>query len=139
MDFPKTRAAGDATAISNISSTTYATGSPIVSLLFTAPTSGRVRFITSLAGQDNSGDNRIFLSPQVFTGMDATGVEIVAPSVASAVSSMGEASAFSVWERCSFLDGLTPGSTYYVRLMHRVTGGSTCDIAFRGLIVVPLT
>jgi hypothetical protein len=139
LDFPPTLKVSSPTDNNNQTSTTYITGSPTISTTFTAPTSGRVRFIVSVSGRDDSGDNRIFVAVQVFTGTSASGTEILSPSVATAVSTQGEGSNFCTFERCSFLDGLTPGDTYFARLMHRVTGGTTCDVSYRGLIIVPLT
>lgn len=139
LDFPPTVQANDATSNNNISSTSYVTGSPVVSTTFTAPTSGRVRLIVSMVGGADATGNRVFVSPQVFEGTDATGTEVLSPSVATAVGTISEQTSSSSYERCSFLDGLTPGGTYFVRTMHRVTGGSTIDLLYRGVIVVPLT
>ncbi|MEU8055720.1 hypothetical protein [Microbispora bryophytorum] len=42
--------------------------------------------------------------------------------------------------RTTLLDGLTPGGTYYARVMHKVTGGSTNNyIVARSIIVEPTT
>lgn len=139
LDFPPTVQANDGTSQINISSTAYITGSPVVSTTFTAPTSGRVRLIASFVGGADASGNRAFVSPQVFEGTDTTGTEVLSPSVATAVGSMGEQTSSSAYERCSFLDGLTPGGTYFVRVMYRVTGGTTLDLLYRGIIVVPLT
>lgn len=138
LDWPPTVKATDATQQTNISSTSYVTGSPVVSTTFTAPSSGRVRLIVGMSGGADAGGNRVFVAPQVFLGTSASGTEILSPSVDSAVGTMQEQTSSSSYERCSFLDGLTPGATYFVRVMHRVTGGSVVDLLFRGVIVVPL-
>lgn len=139
LDFPPTVQATDNTGITNVSSTSYITGSPVVSTTFTAPTSGRVRLVVGAVFGAGGGGNRMFISPQVFEGTDASGIEVLSPSVATAVGSMSEQTSYSSYERASFLDGLTPGGTYFVRTVHRVTGGATIDLLFRGVIVVPLT
>ena len=139
LDFPPTVQAGDGTLISNITSTVYLVGSPEVGTTFMAPTSGRVKLITSLVARDNGGDNTVYLTPQVYLGTSASGTQIVLATIRHAVSTMGEASNYQSHERVSFLDGLTPGSTYYIRVGYRVSGGTTADLTYRGIIVVPLT
>lgn len=139
LDFPPTVQTGDGTVISNITSTTYIVGSPEVGTTFVAPTSGRVRLIASLIARDNGADERVYLSPQVYLGTSSSGTLVLSPSVRSAVSTIGEASNYHAQERATVLDGLTAGSTYYVRVVYRVSAGTTADITYRGIIVLPLT
>lgn len=139
LDFPPTVKATDSTSIANITTTSYTAGSPEVGVAFMAPTTGRVKLIVSGIGRDNTADERLFVSPQVFTGTDNTGTVVLSPSVRSAMSTIGEASNYHVHDRATVLDGLDAGSTYYARVMYRVSGGTSVDCIYRGLIVVPLT
>lgn len=143
LDFPPTVAVTDGTGLANLANTAYAAGSPEVGVSFVAPTTGRV-IITVGAGVRNNvatGD-RVFVAPQVLAGVDASGAEFLAPSVPYyGVSSATGAttSDFQYLSRAQLLDGLTPGAAYYARVMHAVTGGSTCDLAGRTLMVQPAT
>lgn len=140
LDFPPTVKATDSTSISNISTTTYTAGSPVVATAFMAPTSGKVKLIVSTIGRDNgAGNERLYVAPQVYLGTDATGTLILSPATRYTVSTMGEASNYHAQEKVGVLDGLDAGSSYYVRVMYRVTAGTTVDCIYRGVIVVPLT
>lgn len=137
LDWPPTVKAISAGTLGSISSTTYTNGSPEIGTTFVAPSSGRVRIITGLVGNGPTSQ-RLFLSPQVFLGTSASGTEVMSPSVDHAVGTITEQTASTSYERCTFLDGLTPGATYYARTMHRVTSGTGATASFRGIIIVPL-
>lgn len=135
-DFPASVMAQDATEILNISSTTYIAGSPVVATTFVAPTSGRVRI--AVGGSAKDGTNRVFISAQVFLGTSAAGTEILAPSVTFGGCGFPAESASYMYANRKFpLEGLTPGSTYYARVMYTVTGGSSADISCREIVVIP--
>lgn len=140
LDFPPTASASDGTLITNISSTTYITGTPEVATTFMAPTSGRVMLWVSALGRDDTADQQVYVTVEVYEGTDATGTQILSPSaLARGVSTMGEASNPMGHDRASLLSGLEAGTTYYARVVYRVLGGTTADIFYRGLIISPAT
>ncbi len=142
LDWPPAVEASDATQINNPTNTTYSAGSPVVGTTFMAPTSGRVRLIVGGGLGNSSGADRIFLAPQIFLGVDATGTEILAPTVVTrGFSAENAASGFHYGSRETILEGLVPGATYSARIMHVVSadpGAQTGDIAYRQITIVPL-
>lgn len=136
-DFPPAAWASDSTANSNISSTTFIAGTPTVSVTFTAPTSGAVLLSVGVAGADNGGTNRIHLAPEIRVGTVAGSVVLAADVTTRGVGIPGEASANVHRSRTTLLTGLTAGTVYFARTMHKVSGGSTADIAVREITVMP--
>lgn len=141
-DLPPSATASDDTLQLNLSNTSYSAGTPEVGIVFTAPTSGRVRVTVGGGARDNSGTNndRVFISPQIFLA-SSTGDEIVAPSVvARGYSSAGASTEFAHGSRTSLVTGLTPGETYYARAMYATSAGAgTADIAAREITVSPVS
>ncbi|MEU6781502.1 hypothetical protein ABZ912_20040 [Nonomuraea angiospora] len=136
-DRPASVWASDATANNNIGSTSYIAGTPQVSVTFVAPTSGAVLLSVGVAGADNGGTNRIHLSPEVRV-TDVAGAVVLAADVTNrGVGLPGEASANTHRSRTTLLTGLTAGTTYFARTMHKVSAGLTADIAVREITVVP--
>lgn len=142
---PVTVAIFDNTLNANLTNTTYAAGAPEVGITFVAPPTGRV-LLTIGGGLRNNGSNadRVFLSPEVFEGSDATtGTQFLAPSVAPGGCGSGggyTADDFRYLCRTTLLTGLTPGGTYYVRIVHEtILGSGTADIAAREITVAPAT
>lgn len=144
-DFPPTVADSDETAIVQISATTYTVGAPEVGVVFVAPASGRVRLTVGGGERDSSAVDRVFISPQVFQGTDATGTEVLAPSVTNrGLGSSPTTKEFQYGSRTSLLDGLTPGATYYARAMYSISPGGVnpagqADVGARDIIVVPVS
>lgn len=139
QDFPAAAYAEDDTSQLNITSTAYVTGSPEMGTTFVAPTSGEVLLTVSAGMRDNSGNDRVHVSPQVFLGSDSTGTEILAPAVIPrGVGSIAEAANYTYYARTTLLTGLTAGSTYFARTRHKTDGGSgTADIAVRTILLEP--
>ncbi|WP_157520877.1 hypothetical protein [Herbidospora daliensis] len=139
-DFPPARSVFDNTANNNITSTTYVAGSPEVGVTFVAPTSGRVLLTVGFAAKD-SASNRVHLAPQIFLGTSNAGTQFLAPDVVGrGVGSVGNTSNVNQHRsRTSLITGLTAGSTYYVRTMHKVSGGSTADLEVRDIVVEPVS
>jgi hypothetical protein len=133
--YPSSVTAGDSTQIDNISSTSFVTGTPVVSALFVAPRSGAVLLTVGLAAL--GGTNRVHLAPEVRTGSSGGSVVLAADVAERGVGTPGEAASFVYRSRTTVLTGLTPGATYYVQTMHKVSGGNTADIARRDVTVVP--
>lgn len=136
-DFPPAVWASDNTSNANISSTTYIAGTPSVELTFVAPTSGAVLLSVGVGGSDNGGTNRIHVSPEVRVGSVAGAVVLAADVTNRGVGTPGEAAQNTHRSRTTLLTGLTAGTTYYARTMHKVSGGTTADISVREIVVVP--
>lgn len=125
----------------NVTSTTSIAGSPECSTTFIAPMSGRVGVVVSAEMRnDDTAGNRLFVQFEIRLGSSAGAVH-TAVSVTRGVSTTGDltASQFMVFGNMSMVEDLTPGSTYFIRTMHRVDGGTTNDIGHRRLVVIPLT
>ncbi|GAA4924611.1 hypothetical protein HD597_011317 [Nonomuraea thailandensis] len=140
---PPTAFFHDDTILTEISNTSYATGSPEIGVYFVAPPSGKVRLTIGGGFRDNGAAplDRIFLSPQLFRD-SSDGTEVLAPSVTlRGYLSLSNNTAFQYGCRVSLIENLTPGQLYYIRTMHLVTPGTdpdNADIAARDLIVIPL-
>ncbi|MEU8055721.1 hypothetical protein [Microbispora bryophytorum] len=142
LDCPPAVSASDATQINNPTNRSYIAGTPTVSVTFIAPTSGRVWIIVGGGVGNGSGSNRIFLAPEVRLN-NSSGSVIVAPSApAHGWGAFKGANAFYYGSRRTMLTGLTPGQTYYARVMYEcINDGGTDngDIAYREIIVAPAT
>jgi hypothetical protein len=139
-DWPVSVSATDGTSIANMSGvTTYTAGSPVVDVTFVAPTSGRVLITVTLGARDNGGTNQIFLAPEVYLGTSAAGTLVLSTTSTLPTEARvpGEADDFMYVSRTCLLSGLTAGSTYYARTMHKTSGGTTADIARREIAVRP--
>lgn len=134
QDFPPTAHAEDNSAQSNITSTSYAAGSPEVGTTFTAPTTGRVE-VTVFGLLRGDGTFQVYLSSEVYEGSDSTGTLVA--STSDLYAAREESSAQSTHVVTRPVTGLTPGATHYVRLMHRVQGGTTNDVLLRTVTVDP--
>ncbi|MBA9002002.1 hypothetical protein [Thermomonospora cellulosilytica] len=140
LDWPPSASASNSTAQTDVSNIAFATGSPVVAVTITAPTSGRVKVEVSGLIRDNTGDNRGILAFEVYEGTSAAGTKVVAAAVrANSMTSIGEASDYMSHGRATLVEGLTPGGLYYVRLVQAVSGGTTVDILNRSLIVYPVS
>jgi hypothetical protein len=142
LDYPPAVWAQDATAISNPSNSSYATGSPEVSVTFMAPTSGRVLLVVGGGLGQSAGADRIFLSPKV-QETDSSGAVVLSPSVTSRGFGSDNCSVGPHYgSRESVLEGLTPGQVYYAVVQYAVatgdSGSSSADISCREIIVASL-
>lgn len=137
-DFPVAVTATDTTALSNLSSTSFATGSPVCSTTFVAPTSGAVLLSVGVSARDNGGLNRVHLAPSVRVGSAAGAVVLSADVTTRGVGTPAEALNFIYRSRTTILTGLTGGTTYYVETQHKVSGGTTADLQVRDVTVVPI-
>lgn len=140
--WPAAVAANDETAINNLASTSFAAGSPVVAVTFTAPSSGRVLITISGGFRDNAGTDRAILAPEVYEGTDALGTLVLGTTTTleTECTSAPEATAFYHVSRTTLLEGLTAGATHYARVMHKAgSGGGTADISRREIIVRPTT
>ena len=138
--WPASVQSDDGTTISNISSTTYIAGSPVVSVTFTAPNSGRVGVCIGAGLVEQASALRVWVSYELYLGTDATGTLIHGGIDARGANSTGDAtnSGEQVHGNMSMEENLTPGATYYAQVVHRVSGGTTNDVTRRRIIVIPL-
>lgn len=136
-EFPSSAYASDTTSLANISSTTFIAGTPEVSTTFVAPTSGAVLLSVGLSARDDGGANAIHLAPEVRVGTVAGAVVLSANVVTRGVGLPGEPNTFLYRSRTTVLTGLTAGTVYFVRTMHKVSGGSTGDLQVRDVTVTP--
>ncbi|WP_143082139.1 hypothetical protein [Nonomuraea wenchangensis] len=138
-DFPPSVYAFDDTRISDIDSTSYITGSPVVFVYFTAPTSGKVLLTIGGGLQDSSTANRVHLAPVVREDGPGGSAVVSANVVTRGIGCPEQTTSFMYLSRTSLITGLTPGRTYYAHTAHKVSGGSSGDIASRDLTVVPVS
>jgi hypothetical protein len=138
-DFRSAVADSDDTTINNISSSTPTPGSPVVSVTFTAPTSGKALITVGGRMQDNGASSTMVFDYTVQED-DSGGSEILGTgSWDRRVELRGANSTATVNDSKSHVvTGLTAGQVYYVELQYYVTGGSTADVINRQLSVVPL-
>ena len=131
----------DGTVISNITNTSYAAGSPEVGVAFVAPKTGRVGIAVCGGMREDSAGNRVFMTYELFEGEDNTGVQILAPAGIHGISTSGAtvATLDRALGALEMRQGLTPGTTYYARIMYLTEGGTTNDITRRRIIVFPLS
>ncbi len=120
-------------------STSFIAGSPECSTTFTAPLSGRSLVV--IAGGMRNDDvalNRIFISYEIRLGSSA-GAVVVAASAFRSITTSGDANPSGIITRSNMFlaQGLTPKATYFIRTMHQVSGGTTNDIFFRRVCVIP--
>lgn len=130
----------DGTTISNITSTTFITGSPVVSVTFTAPHSGRVGVCIAAGLREDSAGNRVWVTYELYLGTSSSGTLVHAGVEPRGVNSTGDATASGeqTHGNMSMEENLTPGATYYAQVVYRVSGGTTNDVTRRRIIVIPL-
>ncbi|MDQ7910266.1 hypothetical protein RB614_37810 [Phytohabitans sp. ZYX-F-186] len=125
------------TGLESPTSTSFIAGSATCGVAFVAPTTGRV-LIEWRANLDNSTNAFTIVAPEVRTGSSVgSGTVVLAASDVNALYGFGTNElGFGCFVP---LDGLTPGESYNVRLMHRVTSGTGTIQNSREVIVLPLT
>lgn len=130
----------DGTTISNITSTTFITGSPVVSVTFEAPTTGRVGVCIGGGMVEQAAGSRVWISYELYLGTSASGTLVHSTVDVRGVSTSGDATASGdqTLGNMSMEEKLTPGATYYAQVMYKVSGGATNDITRRRIIVIPL-
>ena len=136
LDFPPAVAAYDNTQITDITSTSFIAGSPVVSATFTAPTTGRVVIAVAANVRDSAGTQRVFVAAHIESV--TTGLVVATPNAGSfGITNAPPSTVYEIHSRDTLLEGLIPGDTYFARLMYRVNGGSTADIRSRQVTVTP--
>jgi len=129
------------TSIANISTTTYAVGDPEMAVRFMAPTSGRVGVMLSAGIRNNStaNEDRVFVSFRILEGDPQDGNLIQTEDAKNGRSNPAQGvDSYQYGGQMTMVDGLTPGVWYFAQIRHRVTGSATADIAYRGIMVIPV-
>lgn len=132
----------ESTAITSITSTTYAAGTPVCGGTFVAPPSGAVFVTVGGTIEQTVNGNSTRLGWEIRTGGTiGTGTIVWAASsvrciaAGQAVNTSGPAQNSASFRYLA--DTLTAGSTYNVQTMHQVTGG-TGNVTFRVVAVEPV-
>ena len=126
----------------NIADTTYVVGDPETAVRFMAPTSGRVGVMLSAGLRNNStaNEDRVFVSFRVLEGDPQDGNLIQTEDAKNGRSNPAQgADDYQYGGQMTMVDGLTPGVWYFAQVRHRTTlGMSDVDIAYRGIMVIPV-
>lgn len=141
LDTPPTVYAEDSTDITGFTNTTFAAGSPVVGVAFTAPTTGRVKVDWSCRFNPTSNIN-VQIGAHVRTGgtigsgttvQDALSEKMLeSPNV---TGTPGRVSAGMYY----VVDGLTPGATYNAVVAHRMVSAGSGSLFARSICVSPLS
>lgn len=131
-----------ATDITSISSTSFIPGTPVVGIAFTAPDTGKVYIVVSghmaSAGIANA---YIYLAAEVRTGSTVGSGTVFHAAVTDEGVSIGQADTNITRISGSneiLVTGLTPGSSYNVRLVYLTTAGTNATIFYRAVLVKPV-
>lgn len=130
----------------NYNATTYgidADGGTYVDcgVAFVACTTGRAAIdFAGFLDNDTGGGVQTFVSPVIRAGSTVgAGASVVAAADANSITQTNSSAAVGILVgRRLLVTGLTPGSTYNVRLEHRVSGGNGF-VAYRSVVVSPAT
>lgn len=138
-DFTPTVFDQDWTEQLNLTNTSFAAGTPEVSVNFTAPTSGKAFVMLGGGVRNNAATNeRIILTYEIY--QDSTfGSRFQAANQDLGIKSCGIAAAQEYTYRGNFslATGLTPGALYVFRVVQAcVNGAGTADIASRDIAVI---
>lgn len=140
-DFPPSQADQDWTTISNITTTSYVSGTPEVAVNITAPTSGKVLVCLGAGVRNNAATTeRVVVTYRVLED-DSNGPVFTSESAYRGIISCGipASQEFTYLGNFSLETNLTPGRNYYIQVRHRTTAGAgTGDIASRDLLVIPV-
>lgn len=108
---------------------------PVCDLTFVAPLSGVV-FLLFFAKIAATGGGRAQVGVEVYLGTDATGTQVQAASTIRSIET--DATTYTPGSWLTNLASLTPGSTYYARLMQRTSTAATTGTAYgRSLVILP--
>lgn len=153
LDFPETQddiqtgtyevtGDGDFGASGNVASGTYVD----CGVAFLAPTSGRVMIhMTAEMNKEDTNTSTLRISPEVRTGgvvgsgtlVEAAAINQCIAFMANESTSTGSSSANMTRSGYRVVSGLTPGSTYNTRLLHRGSSGGNGIVRVRRITVVP--
>jgi len=136
LDFTAAVTATDSNVQANIG-TTIGPGTPEVGVVFIAPTSGKVMVSIGGSAADDAGAHKAVIDWQLYAGTNASGTLILnVGSLARRLIIGGDVEGVEA-DRSSLVTGLTPGSSYYARVMVAAYAATT-DVYNRTITVVPL-
>jgi len=141
-DMPPAQFDLDWTTISNITTTSYITGTPSVGVTFTAPSSGRVLVAIGCGIRNNAATTERAIVTFAILEDNIDGVVHTAVDGASGVMSQGVplSQDFTYMGSLKMVSDLTPGKGYLCQVYYRSTAGAgTVDISSRDVSVIPLT
>lgn len=136
-DVTATASHNETTDQTGITSTSFVAGSPVCGVAFIAPTTGRVLVMWGGELDHNTAGRETYLSFEVREGsVVGSGTVVYAADDSWSASNQGV-------NNCGAgvmhdVPDLTPGATYNVRLMHRVTVGGNGAVTRREVSVQPL-
>lgn len=142
LDFPRAKQVFSQDSQLNLTTTTYAVGTPEIAVRFMAPSSGRVGVVLSAGVRNNTtaNEDRVFVTFRVLTG-DPADSDLYQTDEAKLGFSNSAAGAddYQYGGQMTMVQGLTPGTYYYAQVRHRTTlGSNTADISARSILVIPL-
>lgn len=138
LDFPPTVNDQEGTTVTT-SSTTFTTSGADCAVVFTAPTTGRVKIHTAARMVNTSTSSGTICAPQTRTGA-TIGSGTIVEDAADANGPSHYGNTFASIGRTHLLTGLTPGSVYNTRILMRCSAGAeTASFANREIIVEPAT
>lgn len=139
--WPAAVQAEDFTANDNVTSTTPIAGTPPVDVTFVAPLTGRVAVCIHGSIDNDSANDRAFITYEMYLGTSAAGTLVQAANVNFGMSSHGGINSDDMMHgNMSMVVNLTPGATYFARVVHFVEGvDGTNDVTVRRIIVFPTT
>lgn len=132
----------DETTQLNNTNTAFEPKAPEVSVIFEAPTSGKVLTIVGGGLQPGSGGNRIHLAPETRKN-DLNGTIVQPPSISrNSWTSIGAAMTnYQYGCQVDLIENLEPGQPYFSRAMISVSGsagsGADPDIFNAQIIAIP--
>jgi hypothetical protein len=136
---PQPVAASSGTAVI-ASTTTFAAGSPVVGVTFTAPPTGKVYVNVSAHMEENLANDFAYMAFEVRTGATIGSGTVVHGAVTQEGVAIGGANGLVriVAGNRVLVTGLTPGSSYNAQTMHLSTPAGTADLFFRYILVEPV-
>lgn len=139
LNFPPAQYDQDWSSILNISTITYVDGTPSVAVNFTAPASGKAFVAIGCGARNNdASSNRAVITFEVRED-SSEGPVFLASDAGNGVVTAGVGSEEYCYSgNYALVEGMTPGRSYYFVVQHRVTGGTTCDISSRSILVTPV-
>jgi hypothetical protein len=138
-----TAVASDSNTEGPYSSTTATAGTNVCGVAFTAPASGTVLVHWKADFWSAIADKVSFVSMEVRSGATLGGGSVVVASNSNDALKVSGSVTTGVEARIGagtyrLITGLTPGSSYHVRLMHFTESGGNITVFFRSVLVQPM-
>jgi hypothetical protein len=130
--------ASDTTDLLAQTTTTFAPGSPVCGVPFTAPGNGKIYATVSAHMETNTAGEGCYMAYEIRTGSTiGSGTVFTTATTDNGVGVLGFTAAARInASRRKLITGLTPGGAYNIRTMHLCTGGNF-DVFYREILVEP--